>query len=50
MEIEHRREEALAREYALRQAQDRRILTIIFVLGASFVVFVFAVIIWFFLF
>jgi len=50
MEIEHRREEALAREYALRQAQDRRILTIIFVLGASFVVFVFAVLIWFFLF
>jgi hypothetical protein len=46
MEIENRREEALAREHARRQVQDRRILTIMLVLGVSFVTFVVAAIIW----
>jgi hypothetical protein len=46
MEIEHRREETLARENAARQAQDRRILTIILILGASFVAFILAAVIW----
>lgn len=46
MEIEHRREEALARENARRQAQDRSILTIILLFGGSFVVFVIAAVIW----
>ena len=46
LEIEHRREEALEREYEAQKAKDRRILIAIAILAALFVGFILATLIW----